>query len=434
MVLDDNEKHLHALADAIQTLGSACARVLYRIEEDADPKLFASVRGLFMDLQLQDRAFTSDYKKHYAEIARILRAMISENGGPYVLIIWTDNAQHVDDLGTYLETLFIELPYTRPVAILPLSKTDYIDVSSGLPTGRNIGIEVAALLAKDPGVNALVQWETDVLEASSRVTADLSRLARFFADPKESRVAVLLRRLATEAVGTKNIRSDYRAAVHTALVPLLQDHLQAPLPGVDPSAAWDTALEQTPDLLPKLNSKQVSELNASLHWIRPTKDYEVLPDAWGSVSKLDSSLNWADFGLVDQDDYIANVLCKNIKGTSQSTKVEVVQIRVGAACDYAQKATGPVPLAVAVLVDARTDNKVHELFPNSTAWVSPMMSIAKERDVQIFVDPRFVRVRGHAQLRELNVLGRVREQLLMELVASIAQHGARPGIVRFTQK
>ncbi|WAC53125.1 hypothetical protein [Frigoribacterium sp. SL97] len=425
---------MHAIGDAIQGLGSACARVLYSAEQDPDPILFLGVRGLFMDLQLQDRAMTSDFNRHYAEIARILSHVISEQGGPYVLVVWTDNPQHVDDLQPYLSELFDAKPYLRPVAILPLSKTDYIDTDSGEAAGASLREEILSILRRDGGVSALVQWETEVLEGAARVTADLQKLARGWTDEKS--VATLLRRLADEAVGAGNVEEDHRSAIHLALTPLLQDHLQAPLPTSDGAFPWADIFAEVPDVLPALIKTQVAALNASLHWIQKTNEYGVLPTAWGAVSKLEDAFDWTEFGLDDEADYFANVVQKNVKGCPdrQAVAFQVLQIRIGAACDYAQKASGPIPVALVGVLKARDEPRPRELNPRSTSWLSPVLNISKEQPVQFFIDPRFVRVRGSSAVASFEVLGRLREQLLLELVATVSQHGSRPGIVRFVEK
>lgn len=111
-------------------------------------------------------------------------------------------------------------------------------------------------------------------------------------------------------------------------------------------------------------------------------------------------------------------------------KVAVVQIRIGAACDYAQKTTGPIPYALAALLPEKVGLKPHELTPNSTAWISPELDLGSGI-VQVFVEPRFVRVRGEKAANTFKAIGRIKEQLLLELVSAIGHHSSRPGIVRF---
>ena len=49
VVVDDDKNHLDAIVASIQALGSVCARVHYRPEDDVPAELFASVRAVFID-------------------------------------------------------------------------------------------------------------------------------------------------------------------------------------------------------------------------------------------------------------------------------------------------------------------------------------------------------------------------------------------------
>lgn len=434
IVVDDNGLHLEAIASAVQMLGSACARVLYEIENDVPVEPFRGARVIFIDLQLQDRALTTDFNRHFAEIQRILARVINPEGGPYLLIVWTDNPTRVTELETYLERLFSESPHTRPAALVPLSKTDYIELDTGKLLGSNGELRTAILerLNGNPAMAALVQWEVDVLEGASRVLADVVGLGSG-AVVDAAALPTLLKRIAHEAVGGSNADSDPRYAVHAALLPLLQDHLQNTVIALPPGNAWVKAFEGAPASLPNLTKDQVSTLNTKLHITPASGTVAVASTSWGAICELEAGFDWSEFGYSNASEFLEKAVRKGLRITwdAYRDRIKVVQVRIGAACDYAQKPEGPIPYVLAAFLPERSEPKPHSLTETSTGWLSPTVKIGSMGVGQLFVDPRFARVRGDAAANGFTALGRMKEQLLLELISAVSHHGARPGIVRF---
>jgi len=376
IAVDDNQEHLGAIASTIQELGSACARVHYTPERDVPADLFRRARAIFIDLQLQDRSASSDMNKHYAEIQRILGNVISDSNGPYMLIVWTDAPQAVSGLEEYLDKrFFAEKPHARPVSIVPLPKTDYIDLGTGRETGRNLFDAIRQHLNANGAASALMHWESEVLDAAAGVVAEVTSLATELDGP--AALPTLLKRFAIEAVGLPNVDTEPRSALQTALLPLLQDNLQnAPVEG----AEWNRAFENATTPVPSLSRDQASLLNTKLHLLRPDADHPISPLGWGAICELEPDLDWGEFGLADAtaeglvgaERYKSEIISRGVTIDLPQYKdgITFVQIRIGAACDYAQKTTGPIPFVLAALLPPRSGNKLHELKPKSTAWLS----------------------------------------------------------------
>ncbi|EQM75843.1 hypothetical protein L687_02045 [Microbacterium maritypicum MF109] len=332
------------------------------------------------------------------------------------------------ELQAYLEAkFFIDMPYTRPIAIVPLSKTNYINIGTGHQTAGNLLEDIRTHLSAHPAMSALVQWEAEVYGAASRVLADITSLAAEL--EATAPFPTLLKRLAVEAVGHANASEDPRTSVQAALLPLLQDHLQNT---ADASVGWERAFESAVEPAPALSKQQVGLLNTKLHVTKNDDTRPISPLAWGAVNELEMSLDWNEFGLVDEDEYREYVVAKNLKieWAKYKGNVKIAQIRIGAACDYAQKTSGPVPYVLAALVPVRDGARPHELTPKSTGWISPEVDFGSGI-VQLFVEPRFVRVRGETTAAAFKPIGRIKEQLLLELVSAVGHHSSRPGIVRF---
>ena len=108
VVIDDNPKHLRAIQDVFGVLDTACLAVVFDAERGLDNQHFEGVRGLFLDLHLVDSAVATDETPHFATIADILETCISPAGGPFVLVVWTEHDQHVQDLRKYLDESLTE--------------------------------------------------------------------------------------------------------------------------------------------------------------------------------------------------------------------------------------------------------------------------------------------------------------------------------------
>lgn len=429
VVIDDDPNHLAAIANNVQRLGSACAQVVYSPEVDPPKELFSAVRILFMDLQLRDRSASSDFKNHYAEIQRLLQHVIEAPAGPYLLVLWTDSPDRADELLTYLEkNLFPDAPHTRPVGIVPLSKNDFISAKTGAETSEGLLAAILELLEEQPAMSALLLWESEVVGAASLVLADIVTLAGELA--QEKALANLLRTICVSAVGGANVELNPRSSLQAALLPLLQDHLQN---GEYQSESWSSFFDDAMDSGRTLTKRQVTLLNTKFHVTRPDGSQPIAASEWGAISTLETNMDWGEFDLQSAEQFVQREVSRHVGNLSaeQIAGTDVVQIRVGAACDYAQKASGPIPYVLAALLPGKTDEvKRHKLASNATCWLSPEVDLGGG-PVQIFVDPRFVRVRGPASTAEFTPIARIKEQLLLALVATIGHHNMRPGITSF---
>ncbi|MFT2815557.1 hypothetical protein [Leifsonia sp. A12D58] len=444
VVVDDNAKHAHAIAACIQELGSACATVIYSLEKDVPVAAFLGARVVFMDLQLMDRAH-GDFKRHYAEIQRILSQVINPVGGPYMLVLWTEVPERADELRGYLEEhLYAKSPHTRPLSLLALSKNDYIDSSTESATNSaELGNRIRIDMAEATAVAALLQWESDVLHATNGVLQTvISAASTASGGPVE--VSAVLKRIAIDAVGESQALADPESAVHIAMLPLLHDQIQDTASRAGSVDVWNNAYEGAPEPLPKLSREKAAKLNSHLH-LQLATNGDVTPTSWGALSSLEPDFSWADFGFDGAKQFVEKVVQKQVQtqwldnvvdmeiDDSNTRRVRVGQVRIGAACDFAQKAHGPIPFVLAAFIPVRKDHAAKKpvLADRSTAWMSPLMDIGEWGRGHLFVDPRFSRTRGHQQAQQFTPVARIREQLLIELISTVSHHGARPGITQF---
>ncbi|GMA37560.1 hypothetical protein GCM10025876_37640 [Demequina litorisediminis] len=122
---------------------------------------------------------------------------------------------------------------------------------------------------------------------------------------------------------------------------------------------------------PALSKTQVGLLNTKLHVTRQDTARPISPLAWGAVCEPEPGIDWSEFGVADEATFVSEIVAKKVRIDLKNYAPGIAQIRIGAACDYAQKATGPIPYALAALLPVKDGDRTHELQPKSTGWLSP---------------------------------------------------------------
>ena len=249
VVVDDNPDHLTAILDVFQALGTPCLGVVYDPERELESRHFQGVRALFLDLHLTDLAATTDERRHFAIIAGILEQNISPTGGPFILVVWSEHDDLIGELTDYLDESLDRLkPYVRPLAIVSLPKSRFINLDTGESNAGQAGVlhdAVEKAVSSKPQLAALVAWETDVQAAAS---ATLSALVDLVPENLRNSTSFaenlgqLLTRLAREFVGQFHVAADPRAAITSALAPILADRIVNEKASDTSSRLWKKAL------------------------------------------------------------------------------------------------------------------------------------------------------------------------------------------------
>lgn len=419
IVVDNEISHLNAIGSVFQTLGIPSIGLHYNGTQFQKAH-FGGVRVLFMDLHLNSGVLGTDEKPHYATIASILEANIGEDGGPYVLVLWTQHPQKAEELAKYLEDA-IEEPHARPLAVIPFDKKEYIALDTGaLKDPENMREALKAQVTKNAQIHALLSWEAEVHQAAASTLASLLKLI-----PAEKRTSkdfsgeldISLSRLATEAVGKKHVEADIRGAINSVFAPLLIDRLHA-MSGLDTQDIWKQAVTQYKKKLPPLTAEAAGALNQMLH-------VEVAsgpPDAWGAVVTLPEGWKEAKskemFGAS-----IVEIIEKEFKIDQANIQNCVpVLVRIGAVCDYAQKKRGPIPFILGI----ERPLGLEQTGLPAAIWTSPTLGVGN-RTFELQTSDRYLTSMPEEALEDISVRYRMREQILMELITHVSNYMARPG-------
>lgn len=438
VVVDDKEHHLLAITRTLQLLGAPCLGVRYDGTEELKPDHFRGVRCLFMDLHLIDGVASTDHRRHFANIAGILEDTISASGGPFVLVVWSALQNLDGELRDYLdENIDGEKPHARPLAVLGLPKDNFINLDDGtISKPDELRKAVLDAVVENPQIAALLGWESDVLTAAGDTLAELLKLV-----PAAERISksypraldTILSRLAREAVGRPNVEINHRTAITTALAPILADRVINQEVAPETVELWKQAVRRyNDDSLQDASREEAGCINRMLHVAIPGSE-TILPTDWGAVVDVKEDIWNSDDQLRQLFDGSRSELLEEefkIKAADHG-KCRPCLVRVGAACDYAQKRRGPLTYLLGLEIPA-------DLKRNSAPgaeWKSPVMLLnGEENPFRLHVNVRFSLARPASGCEGWTVRYRLREQLLMLLLSHSNGYTARPGIVQLPAK
>lgn len=440
VAIDDRADHLDAIGKAFHAEGGNCYCVRFDPAEELDAAIFGGVRALFVDLHLTSGITTSDNRTHFGIIAGMLQDIISPNGGPFILVLWTEHPQTRDELRQYLdESISPDTPHARPITVLAIDKTTYIDVATGEPRAGAPSLQTALKEAVDenPQLAALLRWEMEVVSAAASTLCSILDLV-----PADQRTTAAystsldttMSRLAAAATGTENASQNPRTAINAALTPMLSDRILNQDDVVGSDAAWKGALTKIDaQNLGSYDEVQAGLLNGMLHIARPSAE-TIPPSDWGAVVDFPYALTddvMSQFFGLSLEDLRRKVFgVKNEGGVDSWTKCSFRLVRIGAACDYAQSQSGPVTFLLGVegSLDAMSKNKRKG---SDAEWRSPVLSLPPENaSRELRVNCRFPLVVPLSALAGWVAVYRLRETLLMDLINHTAKHNARPGYIK----
>ncbi len=428
VVVDNREEHLKAILEVFQRLETPCLGIRYDPADGIGERKLRNVRVLFLDLHLIDASATTDERQHYTAIAGILRDNVSPDGGPFVLVVWTEYEDKAEGLGNYLNE-DADLGFGVPLEIIILPKSEFIDTNSGEPLpGNTLRERVQDAISKNPRLNALLSWEADVQAAAGETLAELMKLVpddKRNAGQYDAGLDEVLSGLASAAVGRDHVDDDPRGAISSVLAPILADRI---LNQENKSLElWNEAITQHRNGEIPSTPQNSGRVNRLLH-VAVTSSEKIAPSDWGAVVELPSELRdddgFQDRFSVDRDGLLDKEF--KLKNEGDYARCRWRLVRIGAACDYAQNRSGPIPylLGIEIPHDVRRDQ------PSAAEWKSPvLLSDSNDEPFNLAVNARYSLSVAPTDIGEWNSVYRLREQLLMQLISHVSGYLSRPGII-----
>lgn len=426
IVIDDNKKHLSGLAEALNEHGTSCLQILFTADL-TNIRRCPHVRVIFADLHLNDSGVGVSHATHFSTIGAILENNICPSG-PYVLVLWTKYADQASKLGEFIRERLQGVQ--KPYAVLALDKTHYIDSKDAIHDISTLVAAIDGLFSDQPCMGALINWEERALGAAAETIAAIHGLAgnKPDADP-EIELRRVLRCLAAEGVGVKNVNADRFRAVNEALLPILADRIAFLRSRGGDEAVWEKALPATASS-DGLTADEAGRLNGFMHIAEGTGG--ISGGERGAVILLPTRLAREGFegafalspALAAKEEFNSGDF---VDGSDQH---RWMLIQAQAACDFAQKQAGPLPffLALEVSPDARKAGKAR-----GALWESPPFTLGNMLR-KLNVNMRFQVSITEEDIKNERVVYRLRDQLLNDLIVRAHCYGVRPGTITFRAK
>ena len=430
VAIDDEQEHLTYIVEAAKQLGIGCLPMLYpTATQDMPTHLFGSIRLVICDLHLEPGAALSNNGQQYQLIAAQLLAMKLSEFTPYALILWTSFPAECEALKAIISTrLQVE---KRPMIVAALDKTKYgFGSGSGAINTTTLWQDLQGKIRESRGLNALLQWENEVLTASDNTVRKLVEIGRGRAKPAQlpldDELDWLLSLIAVEATSKKTATEHPRHAVCEGLHSLLLDELQHLEEGADARATWTAALSKRTQSKKQfaVEIREAAQLNDAL-LISLT---QATGATRGAVLEcwLDAGGFENCFGLKPLDVWAK----MGFNGTYDSAAVLWRFIQLEGDCDAVQNKPGVIPFVLAAEVDASV--ALSDSPPQSIVE-SPVFSVGDDSR-RLVVAFRFFVTLAKAEATTRPAKYRLREPLANWIATQWASYLNRPGYVWFSAK
>lgn len=446
IAVDDDPQELATIVQALRQLDVACLPVLVEGTKVNIQAPLSGVRLVFFDINYL-KAVTNDVAMFEAA-ATILCKVLAPDNGPYVLITWSSKADKHEGLMAHFAAHVAEIP--PPAVTGFLQKEKFTPDGAAKDGGASLREQIMSVLANQPQIRALMQWETSARRAAGDVICSLldlfSREDRFAARYGPALHGVLTH-IARSAVGSENVAADRRGALNEALVPMLFDRLMHQLPADGEVELWADAIT----LAPEVSSPDPAHgphLNALSHIARAGSGPMVAGDR-GVVFTLPNGVGEMMAARTQRtlQEIAGDFVSSQAKGQNKASPPDVAEVAqhcrwvfVGmrAICDQAQAKGIMRPVVLALEVPGTMKDKGLGLRFNNHGAISvtpcfmvPPPGGGAPSNRRLIVDWHWTTSLSDVEMAGATLLYRVREPLMSQLASQMSGYSARPGIITF---
>jgi len=313
-----------------------------------------------MDLNLAELGGNPDSKNMTGVVMDVLKQIVSSQGGPYLLIFWTEVTGKVEEVKRLLYERLDGIP--APLDVVELSKRKFIpiiklegkDLDTDLQvlfgslsgTLGELAKEVEKLASARAELSVVAGWESRATEAAARAVNEVVNHARGDVQDRmqvgESTKRVLAS-IAREAVGRTRAEADPARSLDAGMAEILNDQFSISVENAEYSKVVRAALEVEIKSKTKFANadRMAAALNTFFHVdtlvgsAKTTERGVVVP---GKSLFTERLLGGTHAGLL-RDDFI--LMPKSTEEAKKQVaelekKAELLLVEVGADCDHAQ--------------------------------------------------------------------------------------------------
>ena len=188
VAIDDEPSHLLGITTGLTAIGIPCIgywwdRTVNELRPAPQAGGIPFLRLIFMDLNLAEQGGVPDAANLAAVVMTVLKQIVSPNGGPYLLVFWTQVGTRVQEVSSLIyERLEGVEGVPAPVAITELPKKPFL-VNDSAQGGLSDSLKefytalygnidalkkaVQGTIEYDPTLCALSSWESRAAEAAA---------------------------------------------------------------------------------------------------------------------------------------------------------------------------------------------------------------------------------------------------------------------------
>lgn len=430
LVFDDNYQEVKPLIDGLTEDRIPHYFIDFKRDKIKD-KPFKNVRVIFADLILGDN-ISGDLKNNVEPIRKSILNNIEEDNGPVVIVGWS---KHNENLTTLIERINQRMPNMVCVPIR-LEKTDFIELKDeenyGLIEGKTHNDILNAINEKLNELNyfkLFLQWEQDQKYSISKT------LNSFINSQEKERVSGVLGASLGKSIRTLS-REEKTYAFYETLNTILDDENDHINHHSDVFELFDNITESD---IRNLDKSLKYELNTKFmiaNTLSPTILYP------GNVFKLDEKyfdkFDGFEHGCKKSkfDKFLRGevlVPCKDDEGIGKKTakykdllsKIVPIALEYTAFCDFAQGKTKKVKIALGYLFPSEYE----EYILKKTEYLYITSSFNLEGTIyKMILNFHHTFSFQESILNDLEMLFRVRKEVLNDIQHKLAHYISRPGI------
>jgi hypothetical protein len=239
VVIDDNEKDVWAVTNALGIKGIATFPIHY---SEAN-KAFDYCRGIassqprviITDIQINNSPGKDPTITDYSNIASCIEFLVSEVSGPYIVLAWTDQSSHLEELKGYVMKYLEKKKIIKPLYFEAICKVECREEGSDMVYSmEKIFSKFSLHMEQEKGIRALMSWEKLVAKSAHETVNSLVNMAG-------DNLTDVLYSLGYQVAG-KNLQKNECAALNESLFYILRDELAKLSETDDNNALWSEAL------------------------------------------------------------------------------------------------------------------------------------------------------------------------------------------------
>lgn len=276
VVIDDEEQHVWKVSDALGRNGIATFPIHYTEARAAfeycKGVAKSNPRVIITDIQINRSGGGKDpTTTDYSNIASCIENLISKMTGPYIVLAWTDQIEHLEKLKEYVYAYLEKRGINKPFYFDAIDKVQCRkDDSSTDFCVDKIFSSFVTHLSEQKQISALMGWEKLVNRSAHETVNSLVSMAG-------ENLRDVIYSLGYQVAGS-NLAGNECAAINESLIYILKDELGKVSNYPENSKIWKEALEQgTTEEAKELKH----QLNTLLHIDREIKSGIICPgDTW----------------------------------------------------------------------------------------------------------------------------------------------------------